>query len=136
MVDLNLLASRHYYVDGSSASSSIKRLLRPTIDASSELKRLYGSPTYNGHNFTNFQWYQEDADGDAVDPYKLIEDFSETSSRIAHGGAAVAAYNDLVLGKVEEDVRKEIESNLLRYCELDTLAMVMIVQAWRHILME
>mmetsp|Transcript_4807 Transcript_4807/g.10765 ORF Transcript_4807/g.10765 Transcript_4807/m.10765 type:complete len:325 (-) Transcript_4807:5-979(-) len=138
MVDLHQLASRHYYVDGSSASTSIKRLLKPTIDASDELKRLYGSPTYNGHNFTNFQWYQEDADGNAVDPYKLIEDFSsdETSSPIAHGGAAVAAYSDLVLGKVKEDVRKKTESSLLRYCELDTLAMVMIVQAWKDFLKE
>jgi hypothetical protein len=26
--------------------------------------------------------------------------------------------------------RKEIEAGLLRYCELDTLAMVMIFEAW------
>ena len=28
---------------------------------------------------------------------------------------------------------KESEDSLLRYCELDTLAMVMVVQAWNHI---
>jgi len=32
------------------------------------------------------------------------------------------------------DTRAKINEALLRYCELDTLAMVMIVQAWRDFL--
>ena len=35
---------------------------------------------------------------------------------------------------LDDEARKAIERSLLRYCELDTLAMVMIVQAWQEFL--
>jgi len=134
IVDLFKLAHKYYYVDGSEGSSSIKRLLRPTINASGNLKAIYGSPTYNSNNFKNFQWYQIDDNG-AIDPYDILSGMNqsdgEATDAITKGGAAAAAYhtlqNNLDLSK--ED-RKSIEKSLLRYCELDTLAMVMIYQAW------
>lgn len=57
------------------------------------------------------------------------------SANVTKGGAAAAAFhalqNDLDLSEQE---RKAIENSLLRYCELDTLAMAMIVQAWQGFL--
>ncbi len=50
---------------------------------------------------------------------------------ITVGGAAAAAYARLQFEDVDEVERPMIWGALLRYCELDTLAMVMIVQAWR-----
>jgi hypothetical protein len=32
---------------------------------------------------------------------------------------------------MDPDIRNAIEKSLRQYCELDTLAMVMIMQAWR-----
>jgi len=47
------------------------------------------------------------------------------------GGAATAAYARLQFEDLSAAARDRIEQALLRYGELDTLAMVMVVQAWR-----
>ena len=59
--------------------------------------------------------------------YNIIQDID-----IAQGGAAATAYARLQLEDLSEDDRARIEKALLRYCELDTMAMVMIVEAWRE----
>ena len=41
------------------------------------------------------------------------------------------AYADLVLADWSDDRQQAVRRALLRYCELDTLAMVFIVEAWR-----
>ena len=43
----------------------------------------------------------------------------------------MAAYARLQFEDLSDTRRASIESALLRYCELDTLAMVMAIQAWR-----
>ena len=54
---------------------------------------------------------------------------------VAHGGAAAAAFHELQCNfDISEQDRQILESSLLRYCELDTLAMAMIVQAWQGFL--
>ena len=52
-------------------------------------------------------------------------------SIIAEGGAAATAYARLQFEQMDAQTRDRIKSALLRYCELDTLAMAMIVEAWR-----
>ena len=47
------------------------------------------------------------------------------------GGAAMTAYARLQYQALPDTERAAIEAALLRYCELDTLAMVMAVQAWQ-----
>ena len=46
------------------------------------------------------------------------------------------AYGRLQYEKLPSEVQKSIEDKLLRYCELDTLAMAMIVEAWSAELQE
>jgi hypothetical protein len=82
-------------------------------------------------------------DGETViDPYKLLpkvfDDVDKdawddlwTDEDIRGGGAAMAAFLRLQHNKLPQDYRDKIAKGLLRYCELDTLAMVMIVEAWR-----
>ena len=54
---------------------------------------------------------------------------------VTAGGAAASAFHELQIDlDLNEQDRKAIESSLLQYCELDTLAMVMIVQAWQGFL--
>lgn len=53
---------------------------------------------------------------------------------IRDGGAAMTAYCKLQFQELPEHDRHQIQSALLKYCELDTLAMVMIYEAWREML--
>lgn len=134
MIDLCQLAKDYFYVDGSGGSSSIKRLLRPTMNASAELKSFYGAPTYNSNNFQNFQWCQLDESGNVIDPYDILSRFDTDKDRsaIAVGGAAAAAYHELQSkSDMTEQDRSYIHASLLRYCELDTLAMAFFIQAWQ-----
>lgn len=133
MVDLMAIFNRGFYAPGSNASSSIKKLLLPTLRASNKLKRLYSQPTYNGLNFTGMQWWVESPEmsGAPRDPYSLLAeiDTSESSLDVAQGGDAIVAYDKLqkrdTLSPME---RNSIEASLRRYCELDTLAMTQMVQ--------
>ena len=59
MVDLMKVLSKGYYVPGSGASSSMKKLLLPTLQWSTELKLLYSKPTYSGKNYTDMHEYEQ-----------------------------------------------------------------------------
>ena len=57
----------------------------------------------------------------------------DSASVISEGGAAATAYARLQFEDMNQETRQNINTALLRYCELDTLAMVMITQAWKAI---
>jgi hypothetical protein len=110
------------------------------MNASAELRKFYGNPTYNSTNFQNIQWYQVDEEsGLVIDPYKILSCFDTDNDRgaIAVGGAAAAAYHELQSNtNLTEEDRRYIHASLLRYCELDTLSMAMFVQAWQAFAVE
>ena len=76
-----------------------------------------------------------------TDPYKLLpkmfEDVSDkdyillNSDQLKDGGAAMTSYAVLQFTEMSDYERKEIKKALLKYCELDTLAMVMIYEGWK-----
>ena len=43
----------------------------------------------------------------------------------------MTAYAKLQFEDISSEQRDSLKDNLLRYCELDTLAMVMIYEAWK-----
>jgi hypothetical protein len=152
MVDLCALAQRTFFHPATKGSSSIKKVLPAVMQSSALLRRLYGAPVYGAEggipslNFVNQTWWQE-RDGVVVDAYRLLEPvFQDVSPQvltcldedeellIAQGGAATAAYARLQFEDLSPQAREYIERALKRYCELDTLAMVMVVQAWRGFL--
>ncbi len=55
----------------------------------------------------------------------------DSGPTLAQGGAALYAYARLQFEDVTPEERKAWNQALLRYCELDTLAMAMIVQGWQ-----
>jgi hypothetical protein len=135
MVDLMRLVTKGYYVPGSNASSSIKNLLLPTMSVSKRLKDIYSSPTYSSNNFTDMQWWKRDMEtGNPYDPYSLLNEFDRGEPVVSHGGDAIVAY--CLLQQANLESRSELEASLLRYCELDTLAMVMIMQALQEMVDE
>lgn len=56
------------------------------------------------------------------------------SEDLKEGGAETIAYAKLQFTNMSDSERKELRNALLKYCELDTLAMVMIIEAWHHML--
>jgi hypothetical protein len=132
MVDLQKIATMGYYVAGSDASSSVKKVLLPTMNASLSLEQIYGEPTYSSKNFTNMQWFRRDENGTVCDPYHILKEYNQSQGAVADGGAALSAYHTLLSPHVTDPEHMQLEASLLRYCELDTLAMVMIIQAWQE----
>ena len=151
MVDLCVLAGKAYFHPDTKGSSSIKKVLPAILKGSDLLKAKYSQPIYGAPggmpslNFAShegFAWIDVSADGTVSDPYDRLKamardmlpegvDFEAgDDSIIAEGGAAATAYARLQFEQMDAQTRERITSALLRYCELDTLAMAMIVEAW------
>lgn len=152
MIDLYDLVKRYYFDPATKGSISIKDVLPAVLNSSEFLQEKYSVPIYgadNGiksRNFKNWKWVEFD-NGQVRDPYKslpkLFTDESEHDYEILisdmdavnDGGAAMTAYGKLQFQEMSAYERSEIEKALLKYCELDTLAMVMIYEAWRSMLL-
>ena len=142
MVDLADVARKHYFHPGTKGSNSIKKVLPAVMQSSEFLKTRYGQPVYgaaNGiasKNFSNMTWWQLDENGSVMDPYKLLMNTLDEGGEddggegINQGGAASYAYLRLQFENISDAERKALEAALLRYCELDTLAMAMVLQSW------
>jgi len=146
MVDLLELVKKYYYDPRMKGSNSIKKVLPAVLNQSDFLKEKYGHPIYGSEdgikslNYDHQTWIKYHK-GEVMDPYKLLPPMFQDSSDhdqemligdnvIADGGAALVAYARLQFEDIPTDERQEIRKALLKYCELDTLAMVMIVEGW------
>ena len=160
MVDLQDLVLQGYISRHAGGSNSIKYIL-PSIlkDAPKTAERysksgVYGSglsmPSLNFNNPEGHVWLSKEADGN---PYKTLPSLFSTASgnlddldeliigfmnpngeaSIDEGGLAMAAYNLMQYTDLPKRERKELCNGLLRYCELDTLAMCMLAQGLREL---
>lgn len=145
LFDLGRLVHRTVFLPGTRGSSSLKKVLPALLASSNYLQNRYAHPIYGSDNeipslnFTDQVWIQRDADGRVIDPYTLLgervedpdlaglERLEDAETAVADGGAAMVAYGLLQSGSLDEAASLRLQSQLLRYCELDTLAMVM---AW------
>ena len=149
MVDLNKIVKEYYYNPHTKGSNSIKAVLPASLNSSAYLKQKYSQPieliNLTSTNFDNNHIWLKLEDNKVVNPYKMLppvfegwtelelqENLSEMDG-IADGGAALTAYAKLQYQDMTDKERVEITEGLLRYCELDTLAMVMIYEHFREI---
>ncbi len=142
MVDLADLARKHYFHPATKGSNSIKKVLPAVLQSSPWLQGTYSQPIYGAQggipskNFQNMAWLRRDADGQVRDPYKLLADKlewldeDEDNPGINQGGAASYAYLRLQFENLDPAERDALKKALLRYCELDTLAMGFVLQGW------
>ena len=149
MVDLCALAEKVYFHPDTQGSSSIKKVLPAILKGSELLKSKYSRPIYgapggmaslNFESSDGFAWIDVSADGTVSDPYDRLKAMARDmlpegidagdASIIAEGGAAATAYARLQFEQMDVQTRERIKSALLRYCELDTLAMAMIMESW------
>ena len=148
MIDLCRVVKDYYYNPHTKGSNSIKAVLPASLNSSDFLKMKYSQPIGNinltSHNFpSNHIWLQME-DDQVVNPYKILkplfDNWTETEmeanlsdmENIADGGAALTAYAKLQFTDMTTKERDEITQGLLKYCELDTLAMVMIYEHFRN----
>ena len=149
MVDLKDVVFKYYYNPYTKGSNSIKAVLPAVLKSSAFLQAKYGQSIGQvGVSSSNFSpehiWLKKD-NGQVVNPYKMLpplfegwteseleENVSEIDG-IADGGMALTAYAKLQYQDMTDKERTEITSGLLKYTELDTLAMVMIYEHFTEI---
>lgn len=148
MIDLLEWVRKYYYHSMMKGSNSIKVVLPAILNDSEFLENKYSKPIYNGKNFINKIWFERDENGIAKDPYKLLpaidnlDDYNETeeeesysgNDKINSGGPAMMAYAEMQFMETTAERKENLKNALLRYCELDTLAMVMIFEHWKSII--
>jgi hypothetical protein len=149
MVDLRKVVLSYYYNPLTKGSNSIKAVLPAVLQACTYLKDKYAKPlSENGVSSLNFpdtHTWLKDATQAFVSPYKMLpplfdgwaeeekEELISEMEGIADGGMALTAYAKLQYVDMTDKERDELTSGLKKYCELDTLAMVMIYEHFREI---
>jgi CRISPR/Cas system-associated exonuclease Cas4 (RecB family) len=158
MIDLCEIVKKFYYCYSQMhGSNSIKQVLPAVLNSSKFLQdkysqAIYGSeiPSKNIKPNEPIAWIERLPDGTIDNPYHQLPSVSiylgitkeqeqaieakagqEGDMTVANGGAALTAYNKLMFcddGKMDEALR----TALLRYCELDTMAMVFIWEYFYH----
>jgi len=148
MEDLYKLVLRYYYSPFAGGRNGLKYILPAIIRDSPFLQDKYGKPGVYGKqlevkslNFDDHVWVSE---AHGFDPYRTLpsvfsdydkdqlESLVSEMDELADGGAALAAYNCLQFSEVPDDQRARIIESLYRYCELDTMAMVKLIEGWMH----
>lgn len=149
MIDMLELLKRYYYDPTTNGSNSLKQVLPAMLNSSKYLQIKYSQPIYGAadgiksHNFNDWRWIQYD-NGKVIDPYKLLpkmfKDITDKDLQIlsvgdelSNGGAALTAYARMQFEEMSDYEREEIKKTLLKYCELDTMAMVMICEGWHDL---
>ncbi|TYB79183.1 DUF2779 domain-containing protein [Bizionia myxarmorum] len=153
MIDLQRTVVNYYYDPITVGSNSIKAILPAVLHSSTFLQEKYKKPigdiNLTSKNFNNTHVFIQMENGMVVSPYKnlppIFEGFdydtleaaaehaSQSVPEIADGGAALFAYGKLQFLEMPIEERDAIHQGLLRYCELDTLAMVMIYEYFKDI---
>ena len=146
LIDQQRLVLRYYYSVHMGGSNSIKDVLPALLQESERLQEIYSNP-YSGLSLHNKVLYQTE-NGKVINPYKLLDpihidnfvlddDMPEielgSGEKITDGGTAMIAWVRMQFKDVDEEHRQRVFNALLRYCELDTLAMVMIHQHWESL---
>jgi len=141
MVDMLQLVRNYYYHPDMGGSNSIKYVL-PAVMTGEEIKAKYSKPLAFGTHLKGRVLYEFNSEtGKPESPYHLLPsqyedlDLSEEEiifkdAEIQQGGAALIAYGKLQFTDMTGEERKILLEALLQYCELDTLAMVMIYEHW------
>jgi hypothetical protein len=148
MIDLAEIIRSVYYSPHAGGSNSIKKILPAIIHDSPDITSRYSDPDlygrekyYTSRNFQHHTWITE---ASGYDPYKTLPplrefegyddmDTEDDMESVSNGGAAMMAYNKLQWSYISDEERSALKDALLRYCELDTLAMVMVLQGLKSL---
>lgn len=149
MVDLWDVYKKYYYNPLTKGSNSLKFVLPAILNTSKFLQDKYSKPigkiSLTSMNLPNSHIWLSQSEGVFESPYKklpkLFEDWTleqmddliSGMEELADGGAALTAYGKMQYTNISEAERNELTTALLKYCELDTLAMVMLFEHFREL---
>ena len=144
MVDLCKVVVKFYYNPLTYGSNSIKKVLPAVLKSSQFVQEKYSRAIneiqVTSKNIPSDHIWLTVKNGEIESPYKTlppvyenirqeeIETRLSTIDNIDDGGAALTAYGKIQYTDMTEKEREDISDALKRYCELDTLAMVMIYE--------
>lgn len=141
MIDLRKIVVDHYYHVGMKGSNSLKAVLPAIMETSKVLKKKYSTPLDFGTNLNDITFFQKQ-DNKVQDPYKILPKIKPTiqssntlfnSELLADGAAAMEAFKIIQFSTIISDEEKNnLIKALLNYCELDTLAMVMLFEHLKY----
>ncbi|HPA62969.1 MAG TPA: DUF2779 domain-containing protein [Spirochaetota bacterium] len=155
MVDLLDVVKRNYYHISMKGSNSLKAVLPAILQGSEYLQNKYNKPIYGTYelislNYNNKKWIELDINGKVINPYyslrPAIEEIEDAGLRntllndiiidedftVKEGGTAMSAYSKMQFCECSEQERIGIAKALLKYCELDTFAMVLLYEYFKH----
>ena len=152
MIDLCDIVKKYYYNPLTNGSNSIKHILPASLSSSIYLKNKYSKPLeiidVSSQNFDRSHIWLKESNGEILSPYKMLpqlfdnwtveqlETIVSEIEGIDTGGAALTAYSRLQYTDISKKERLELKEGLLKYCELDTLAMVMVYEHLRELINE
>jgi len=149
MIDLLDVVKKYYYNPLTRGSNSIKDVLPAAIESSSFLKEKYSKPIgdidITSKNFPNDHIWLQFEDEKMKNPYELLppvfddwdddrmgQTLTEITS-ISDGAAALRAYGKIQYSDISQIEINMITNSLLKYCELDTLAMVILYEHFQEL---
>lgn len=149
MIDLWDVLKKYYYNPLTKGSNSLKFVLPAILNTSKLLQDKYSKPLreigITSMNLPNSHIWLSQFDGVFENPYKKlpklfdewtpeqIDELVSGMEEVADGGAALTAYGKMQYTDISEDERNELSVALLKYCELDTLAMVMLFEHFNEL---
>lgn len=149
MIDMFNWVFNNYLSKHMKNSNSIKAVLPSIINESAYIQKKYNSEIYGTDeipslNFIKKKWLETDDKGLFLNPYNLLPPVFDGMDRqaiellfeddeLASGGAAMCAYNLMQFMEMTEIERNAIIAALYKYCELDTLAMVIIYEGLKDL---
>ena len=155
MIDMADMVRSYYWHPEMKGSNSIKQVLPAIMNDSKFIKDKYSKPIYGKNNevkslnFPPHIWVEFDSNGRVIDPYKSLDTLEEllpvnmqklerlySANKVGDGGAAMTSWAFMQFAEMQDEERSNISEALKRYCELDTMAMVMIMEAWRDMIKE
>lgn len=124
MVDMNKLTLNHYFHPLMKGKTSIKNVLDAVWTTNPRLRK-------------RFPEYVREESGKLLSPHKSLPSLviNGRDAFVNEGTGAITAYQSMLYGPQDTAAtREQWKQLLLKYCKLDTLAMVMIYWHWNELL--
>ena len=150
MVDLCKVVINYYYNPHTFGSNSIKKVLPAVLKSSQFVQEKYSKPIgtigVSSKNLPDDHIWLKKLDNEIIESLQNLTSSHKNISQeeiearlsnidnIDDGGAALTAYGKIQYTDMTEKEREDIAEALKRYCELDTLAMVMIYEHLKSII--
>ena len=130
ILDMNKLALKYYFHPIMGGRTSIKVTLPAVLQAAKSKKIIKWLEAE--------KLYQKEPEGGVINPYNLLPkiEIMEQSEAVKDGSGAMKAYQDMFYGLYKDNpsIKNAYKDALLKYCKLDTLAMLIIWEHWNSLI--